>query len=59
MSITLISSGAWTAYDSDYMRKAAEDKMAEFGWIDIHDVTTQWGVFAVAGPKSRDLLKSW
>jgi dimethylglycine dehydrogenase len=25
-------------------------------WIDIHDVTTQWGVFAVAGPKSRDLL---
>jgi dimethylglycine dehydrogenase len=52
----LISSGAWTAYDSDFMRRAAEDKMAEFGWIDIHDVTTQWGVFAVAGPKSRDLL---
>ena len=52
----LISSGAWTAYDGDFMRKAAEDKMAEFGWIDIHDVATQWGVFAVAGPKSRDLL---
>ncbi|WP_296477715.1 FAD-dependent oxidoreductase [Roseinatronobacter sp.] len=52
----LISAGAWTAYDGDYLRKAAEDKMVEFGWIDIHDVTTQWGVFAVAGPKSRDLL---
>ncbi len=52
----LVSAGAWTAYDGDFLRKAAEDKMAEFGWIDIHDVTTQWGVFAVAGPKSRDLL---
>ncbi|MDD7971179.1 GcvT family protein [Roseinatronobacter alkalisoli] len=52
----LISAGAWTAYDGDYLRKAAEDKMSDFGWIDIHDVTTQWGVFAVAGPKSRELL---
>jgi dimethylglycine dehydrogenase len=52
----LISAGAWTAYDSDYLLKAAQDKMAEFGLIDIHDITTQWGVFAVAGPKSRDLL---
>ncbi|WP_114965933.1 GcvT family protein [Alkalilacustris brevis] len=52
----LISAGAWTEYDGDYLRKAAEDKLAEFGWIDIHDVTTQWGVFAVAGPKSRELL---
>ncbi len=52
----LISAGAWTAYDGDFLRKAALDKMAEFGWIDVQDVTTQWGVFAVAGPKSRDLL---
>ncbi|MFN7003629.1 MAG: FAD-dependent oxidoreductase, partial [Roseinatronobacter sp.] len=52
----LISAGAWTAYDGDYLRKAAEDKRADFGRIDIHDVTTQLGVFAVAGPKSRDLL---
>ncbi|MCC1480880.1 GcvT family protein [Roseibaca sp. Y0-43] len=52
----LISAGAWTAYDSDFLLKAAQDKMADFGWIDIHDVTTQWGVFAIAGPKSRDLL---
>ncbi|SFP88424.1 GcvT family protein [Tranquillimonas alkanivorans] len=53
----LISSGALTAYDGDYLRKAAEDKRDAFGWIDIHDVTTQWGVFAIAGPKSRDILK--
>jgi dimethylglycine dehydrogenase len=54
----LVSAGAWTAYDGDYLRQAAADKMAEFGWIDIHDVTTQWGVFAVAGPKSRDFLNT-
>lgn len=53
----LISAGAWTAYDGDYLRKAAEDKKAEMGWIEIQDVTTQWGVFAIAGPKSRDVLK--
>ncbi len=53
----LISAGALTAYDGDFLRKAAEDRMGEFGWIDIHDVTTQWGVFALAGPKSRDVLK--
>ena len=38
------------------LRKAAEDKMDEFGYIEIQDVTTQWGVFAIAGPKSRDVL---
>ncbi|MCC0077509.1 MAG: FAD-dependent oxidoreductase [Rhodobacter sp.] len=53
----LVSAGAWTAYDADFLKKSAEDFMAAHGtWIDIHDVTTQWGVFAVAGPKSRDLL---
>ncbi len=52
----LVSAGAWTAYDADYLRKAAEDKVAEFGYIEVHDVTTQWGVFAIAGPKSRDVL---
>ncbi|MFN3953515.1 MAG: FAD-dependent oxidoreductase [Pararhodobacter sp.] len=53
----LVSAGAWTDYDGDFLRKAAEDFMArDGGWIDIHDVTTQWGVFAVAGPKSRALL---
>ncbi|MEL7098374.1 MAG: FAD-dependent oxidoreductase [Pseudomonadota bacterium] len=53
----LVSAGAWTAYDSDFLMKAIEDKMPEFGWMSCHDVTTQWGVFAIAGPKSRDVLK--
>ena len=49
-----VSAGAWTAYDADYLLKAAEDFMAAGGaYVDIHDVTTQWGVFAIAGPKSR------
>ena len=52
----LVSAGAWTAYDADYMRKCAADKAAEFGPVDIHDVTTQWGVFAIAGPNSRKIL---
>jgi dimethylglycine dehydrogenase len=53
----LVSAGAWTAYDADFLKKAAADKSGEFGHIDIHDVTTQWGVFAIAGPRSRDVLK--
>ena len=52
----LVSAGAWTAYDADFLKKAAADKAPEFGYIEIQDVTSQWGVFAVAGPKSRDLL---
>lgn len=54
----LVSAGAWTDYDADYLRKCVEDKEGEFGRIEVQDVTTQWGVFAVAGPKSRDLLKA-
>ena len=57
-SYYLVSAGAWTSYDYDYLKKAAEDKMGEFGYIEIHDVTSQWGVFAIAGPKSRDLLRA-
>ncbi|PRX37362.1 dimethylglycine dehydrogenase [Meinhardsimonia xiamenensis] len=54
----LISAGAWTAYDGDYLRKAAEDFIAAGGgWVDIHDISTQWGTFAIAGPRSRDVLK--
>ncbi|WP_114285195.1 GcvT family protein [Candidatus Halocynthiibacter alkanivorans] len=53
----LVSAGGWSEYDADYLRKAAEDKAEEFGYIEIQDVTTQWGVFAIAGPKSRDVLK--
>ncbi|MFN3147974.1 MAG: aminomethyltransferase family protein [Paracoccaceae bacterium] len=55
----LVSAGAWTAYDADYLRKSAEDFMGRGGgWVDIHDVTNQWGVFAIAGPKSRAVLGS-
>ncbi|HMO08486.1 MAG TPA: FAD-dependent oxidoreductase [Paracoccaceae bacterium] len=54
----LISAGAWTAYDYDFLQNAADDWMAEGrGHIDIHDVTTQWGVYALAGPNARALLK--
>ncbi|MHA7849499.1 GcvT family protein [Roseovarius sp.] len=56
-SYYLVSAGALTDYDGDYLRKAAEDKATEFGYIAVEDVTTQWGVFAIAGPKSRDVLK--
>ncbi len=48
--------GAWAAYDGDFLRKAAEDKMGEFGYIEIAETTAQRGVFAIAGPKSRDVL---
>ena len=54
----LVSAGAWTAYDADYLRKSAKDKEGEFGYIEIQDMTTQWGVFAIAGPKSRDVLNA-
>ncbi len=53
----LVSAGAWQAYDHDYLVKAAEDFMAETGkLVIVQDVTTQWGVFAIAGPKTRDVL---
>jgi dimethylglycine dehydrogenase len=54
----LVSAGAWADYDADFLRKAIEDKEAEFGRIEMQNVTTQWGVFAIAGPKSREILKS-
>ena len=52
-----VSAGAWTDYDADFLRKCAEDRVGEFGHIDIHDVTTQWGVFALAGPNARKILR--
>ncbi len=54
----LISAGAWAAYDGDWLRKCAEDRRADVGHVEIQDVTTQWGVFALAGPRSRDILKA-
>jgi dimethylglycine dehydrogenase len=52
----LISAGAWHAYDRDHLLKAVEDKEAEFGRINVEDWTTRQGVFALAGPKSREIL---
>ena len=52
----VVSAGAWNAYDDDYMNKAIADKEPEFGRINVEDVTTKYGVFAIAGPKSRDVL---
>ena len=54
----LVSAGAWTDYDSDYLRKNAALKSSKFGYVEIHDCTNQWGVFALAGPRSRELLKA-
>jgi dimethylglycine dehydrogenase len=53
----LVSAGAWTAYDADWLRKCAEDRMSDFGYVEIQDVTTQWGVFALAGPRARAVLR--
>ncbi|MDF3607346.1 FAD-dependent oxidoreductase [Paracoccus sp. DMF-8] len=52
----VISAGAWTDYDGDYLVKSAEDKAPEFGAITVQDITTQWGVYAIAGPNSRAIL---
>jgi len=54
----LISAGALTDYDKDYLIKNAEDKQKEFGYIEIQDVTSQFGAFAIAGPKSKEFLIS-
>ncbi len=54
----LVSAGAWSAYDGDYLRQAAKERQEELGWIEVQDVTNQWGVFAIAGPNSRMLLKA-
>jgi dimethylglycine dehydrogenase len=53
----LISSGGLHAYDEDFLMKAVEDKEPEFGRIEVEDWTTRQGVFALAGPKARDILK--
>jgi dimethylglycine dehydrogenase len=55
---TLISAGAWQAYDQDYLYNAIMENEDRFGRINEEDVTTNWGVFAIAGPKSRDILNA-
>ncbi|GIX12536.1 MAG: hypothetical protein KatS3mg118_0495 [Paracoccaceae bacterium] len=54
----LVSAGAWSAHDGDELRKAAQDFTARGGAaVRITDVSTQWGVFALAGPRARDVLR--
>jgi dimethylglycine dehydrogenase len=53
----LVSAGAWHAYDEDFLYNAMMEKEDEFGRLNEEDVTTKWGVFALAGPRSRDILK--
>lgn len=53
----VVSAGAAQDYDGDFLVTEAAAKRAEFGWIEIWDVTTQWGVFALAGPKARDVIR--
>lgn len=53
----LISAGAWTAYDADFLHKAIEDFHAAGGApVEAMDITTQWGVYALAGPNARAIL---
>ena len=52
----LVSAGAWAAYDGDLLRKAAAEAEPWAGRIEVQDVTTQWGVLALAGPRSREIL---
>ncbi|MEM6438692.1 MAG: FAD-dependent oxidoreductase [Pseudomonadota bacterium] len=53
----MVTAGAAQAYDFDYFEKEAARKRDQLGWIEVQDVTTQWGVLALAGPKSRDVLR--
>jgi dimethylglycine dehydrogenase len=52
----LVSAGAWADYDRDWLVKAAEEAEPRCGRIDVQDVTSQWGVFALAGPAARAIL---
>ena len=55
----LVSAGAWADYDGDHLMKSAEDFIAAGGeYVSVQDVTTQWGVFALAGPQSRAILSA-
>ncbi len=53
----LVSAGAWAAYDGDLLARAIEEADGRFGAITLSEVTTQWGVFALAGPRAREILR--
>ncbi|WP_347267610.1 FAD-dependent oxidoreductase [Paracoccus sp. (in: a-proteobacteria)] len=52
----LISAGAWSDYDGDHLRQQAAAMAGTCGPLVVQDITTQWGVFALAGPNSRRIL---
>ena len=54
----LVSAGAWTAYDHDHLAACGDAWCAArpSDWVVVQDVTTQRGVFALAGPASRAIL---
>ena len=54
----LISAGALTDYDKYYLIKNAQEREKEFGYVEIQDVTSQFGAFAIAGPKSKEFMIS-
>ena len=49
----LVSAGAFERHDHDYLRKA----LPADGSVEMHHITTQWGVLVLAGPRSRELLQ--
>ena len=54
-SYYLVSAGAWTEYDSDYLKKSLEK--SEIEDVQVYDCTNQWGVFSIAGPNTRQMLE--
>jgi dimethylglycine dehydrogenase len=40
----------------DFLKKAPRISWRRAAGIEIHDVTTQWGVYALAGPNARAIL---
>jgi len=53
----LVTAGAAETYDGDYLAKMVEDRLPVDGPMVLANVTGQFGVFALAGPKSREVLR--
>ena len=52
-SFYLVSAGAWQRLDHDYLQKY----MPKDGSVQFTQLTGSYGVFVIAGPKSRELLQ--
>ena len=51
-SLYIVGAGAAEAYDWDYLTRT----LPKDGSVQLQKVSTQHGVFVVAGPKSREVL---